>query len=481
MKNTKTSEQKNHIPERIMIEQKTLREVSSDMRQNFQTAMGAVDKNNIDYAILLLKGLVQKEPGFMDAREQLRAMEKAKTSKMGFFAKTISGMKAGSISAKGSLNVSKKPKQAMRLAEDALALTLSNKSALKLLAQSAQALEANFIAIEALQIAVEYHPKDDDILDWLANVYVDAGQGAKALQIRQKIAQNDPKNMEKQQAVRSAAALATIEKGNMESDDFRDSLKDKDQSIKSEQQDKIVRDVDDVKNLIQEYEDKIAAGDDSIDLIRKLAELYQRGEDHDNALKYFNQVAEKMGTLDPHIDSAIEKSTVANFKSTIKQWQEYGDADPANKAEADQNIEQINSQKLDYQLDRALERVKLYPNDTELRYCLAEVYWNLGNVDEALKQFQIAQKNPHRRLSALVYLGRCFHSKGQNDIAIEQLTAAIAGMVAMNKEKMDALYFLGITYDEMGDKEKAAETFKIIYQANVSFRDVAERMENLYK
>ena len=464
-----------------MIEQKTLREVTSDMRQNFQTAMGAVEKNNIDYALLLLKGLVQKDPGFMDAREQLRKIERQKTGSLGFLAKTTSGMKAGSIAAKGSLNVSKKPKQAMKLAEDALALSLSNKPALNLLAQSALALEADFIAIEALEIAAEYHPKDDNILDWLANVFAETGEGVKALQIRQKIASNDPKNMDKQQAVRAAAALATIEKGNMESEDFRDSLKDKDQSVKTEQQDRIVRDIDDVKTLITEYEEKIAAGDESIDIIRKLAELYQKGENHEEALKYFNLVAEKMGTLDPHIDSAIEKSTVANLESTIKQWQEYGDADAANKADADQNVAQITQQKLDYQLERAMERVRLYPNDTELRYCLAEVYWNMENVDEALKEFQIAQKNPHRRLTALVYLGRCFHAKGQNDIAVEQFANAVKGMVAMNKEKMDALYFLGVTYDEMGDKEKAAETFKTIYQANVSFRDVAERMENLYK
>ena len=105
----------------------------------------------------------------------------------------------------------------------------------------------------------------------------------------------------------------------------------------------------------------------------------------------------------------------------------------------------------------------------------------MDNVDDALQQFQIAQKNPHRRLTALVYLGRCFHKKGQNDIAVEQFEQAIKGLLAMNKEKMDALYHLAITYEAMDDKEKAAATFKQIYQANVTFRDVAERMENLYK
>ena len=84
-----------------MIEKKSLKDISSAMRNNYQTAMGAVEKNNNDYAILLLKGLIQKEPGFMDARETLRKMERIKMSKMGAFGKLTSSMKAGSIATKG--------------------------------------------------------------------------------------------------------------------------------------------------------------------------------------------------------------------------------------------------------------------------------------------------------------------------------------------------------------------------------------------
>ncbi len=467
-----------------MIEQKSIKDVTADMRTNYQTAKGAFDKNNLDYAILLLKGIIKKDPGFMEVRNLLRQVEKKKLSTAGFLAKTTGNLKAGGIATKGkAMLVAKKPEQAMKLAEDALAISISSLPALNLLAQAAIELEATFITIEALKIAIEYHPKNDTVMDWLANVYADEKEGVKALQVRQKIAAMDPKNMEKQQAVRSAAALATIEKGKFDNKegDFRQSLKNQDQAVQLEQIDRIVRDVDDVKSLIDKYEEQIAKGDDSVDIHRKLAELYQKGGNHDDALKHFNHVVEKMGTLDPHIDQAIEKSTVANFEDTLKQWQEYGAADSANKEEADQNVSQIEKQSLDYRLARALARVELYPNDTELRFFLAMVYWEINNIDEALQQFQIAQKNPHRRLIALVYLGRCFHAKGQNDIAVEQFENAITGMVAMNKDKMDAIYHLAITYEAMGETEKAASSFKQIYQANVSFRDVAKRMENLYK
>ena len=65
-------------------------------------------------------------------------------------------------------------------------------------------------------------------------------------------------------------------------------------------------------------------------------------------------------------------------------------------------------------------------------------------------------------------------------MAIEQFTKAIGEMVMMDNQKMEALYHLGSTYDLLGKKEEALECFKSIYQANVKYRDVAERINKSY-
>jgi tetratricopeptide (TPR) repeat protein len=464
-----------------MIERKTIREIPSALRGNFQTAMTAAEKNNIDYAILLFKGIVQQVPGFVDARNELRKVEKAKLAKMGFMGKQMSSMKAAGIAAKGKSMVGKKPREAMNKAEDALALNLACLPALKLLAKAALEEDAAFIAIEALELAAELHPKDVNVLDQLAKVYADAGMGSKTLQVRQKISSMFPNDMQKQQDVRAAAALATMEEGNWEDkeSDYRDKLRDKGQAVKSEQEERIVRSVDDVKDVIGELEEKISSGDDSLDNRRKLAELYQRGGNFDRAIEHYNVVVEKMGSLDPHIDQSIESCELSKLDGAIEEWRVYGDSDPANKEEAEQNIAAMEQQKLDYRRERAMERVRNYPNDTELRFQLAMVYWDMGDVGNALKEFQVAQKNPHRRLEALVYLGRCFYEKGQYDIAVEQFEKALEGMVAMNKDKMDAIYHLAITLEAVGKKEEALGRYKEIYQAKIDFRDVEERMAAL--
>ncbi|MEM4248558.1 MAG: tetratricopeptide repeat protein, partial [Candidatus Nanoarchaeia archaeon] len=164
----------------------------------------------------------------------------------------------------------------------------------------------------------------------------------------------------------------------------------------------------------------------------------------------------------------------------IKQWEDYAKANPDKKEESEANISQLKSQRDSYILEKAVERVNAYPNDLQLRYELALAYWEKGDVDNALQQFQLSQKNPQRRLSSLVYLGRCFSEKGQYDLAVEQFTKAIDEMLAMDNQKMDALYHLGLTYEKLGKTAEALDSFKKIYQANVKFRDVAERINKAY-
>jgi tetratricopeptide (TPR) repeat protein len=107
------------------------------------------------------------------------------------------------------------------------------------------------------------------------------------------------------------------------------------------------------------------------------------------------------------------------------------------------------------------------------------MYFELGDFENALSQFQLSQKNPQRRLSSIVYLGQCFHEKKQYDIAVEEYTKAISEMISMDKQKMDALYCLGLTYEETGNAEKAVECFKQIYRANIKFKDVSDRINSL--
>jgi tetratricopeptide (TPR) repeat protein len=454
------------------MDKKSIKDVSSSIRTAFQKANDVIRKNNSEYAVELLKGIVQKEPTFMEAREALRSQEKIKSDNLGAFAKIIANMKIGMVLTKGRSKLKKAPKEAMAIAEEALAMNLYSPPALNLLADAASEAKAFYIAVEALEIVDELQPKNEVNLRKMAKTYESNSQGREVLRVWQRISELRPGDLEVQQQLRGAAALASMQDGKWEEEgDFKDKLKNKEESVAIEQDDKIARSEDDVAAMIERLEKQLEA-EEHVDTLRKLADYYYRANRFDDSINACNRIVEKMGTLDPAVDRSIEKANVAKFNTAI----EVKKAEGGGEAE----IQDLENQKFNYRLERAVDRVNKYPNDTELRFNLAVVYWEGSHVDNALEQFQIAQKNPHHRLAAIVYLGRCFHAKDQLDMAIEQFERAISEMPGMDKPKMGALYYLGIAYEDSGNAEKALDCFKQIYQTNVNYMDIAERIQKFY-
>ena len=68
------------------IKKKNFKDVTTGVRAVYQKGVEMIDKRQMDYGIELLKQVVQKEPGFIEARKVLRAAEKEKTSAMSGFA-----------------------------------------------------------------------------------------------------------------------------------------------------------------------------------------------------------------------------------------------------------------------------------------------------------------------------------------------------------------------------------------------------------
>jgi len=125
--------------------------------------------------------------------------------------------------------------------------------------------------------------------------------------------------------------------------------------------------------------------------------------------------------------------------------------------------------------------VERYPNDLALRFRWGLLLYQNEHFNEAIQQFQLSQRSPKDRLPTLYYMGLCFKAKGQFDMARDQLEAANKEMPSMSKTKKDVCYALGGVYEDMGDKVKAAEYYKQVYQADISYKDIAQKIESLYE
>ena len=117
--------------------------------------------------------------------------------------------------------------------------------------------------------------------------------------------------------------------------------------------------------------------------------------------------------------------------------------------------------------------------DPQAHYDLGLAYKEMGLVDEAIAEFQIALRNGQDRLRVLEELGRCFLLKEQPNIALKILEQALSLPRASEVESMGVYYLLGCTQQELGNTAAARDAFEHVMGYDIQFQDVAERLARL--
>ena len=284
----------------MAIVKKNFKDVTTTERAHYQKALSVLEKNQLDYGLELLKSLVQRNPGFMDARSRLRSIEQIKTSNMNGLAKFIAQLKSIPYVIKAQTIAGKQPLEAMKLAEEALALNLHQANVLKLLATVAKGQNATFISSEAIEIMMEMDPMNEGNLRTAATLYKELGDGHNLLKVWQRLAAKYPDNLEFQAQLREAAAMATMEQGRWDKEESaaeKAAAAAKNKNKDADIGDRIIRADDDIRDAILQMEAKVNAGDESIDMRRKLAELYMRAKRFEECIKAYEWTPGTCGAL----------------------------------------------------------------------------------------------------------------------------------------------------------------------------------------
>jgi tetratricopeptide (TPR) repeat protein len=458
------------------MKEKELKDATASQRELYKKAVQSGLRKNTDYAIQQLLMLIKSAPELTPVRIELRKQERIKSDAIGGFGKFMATLKHGFAAVKIKSRIAKKPREAMGLCEECLASFLYNPLILGLLADAAVKAKALFIAEAARKLSYEIDPENEFNLRQLADIYKKLDQPNEMVQIFQKLSSMHPEDITIQSELRSAVALASMQEGQWEEDgNFKTKLKDKEEAVSLEREENIVRAEEHIDDMIARYKKELEENP-SIDTQKRLAALYQQGKYYDEAIAAYEALVEQMGSLDPTIDKHIEESFVAKCNDVIAQIE----ADPSCVENPEEQLAAWTKERDDYRLTRATERVNKFPNDAQLHYEKALVNFELDMLDDAIKHFQRASKNPQRRLSSNIYLGRCFAAKGQLDMAIEQLEEALSQQPTMTKQKKETLYFLAENYEKNGNKAKAQEYFKDIYQDDINYLDVAEKVQQYY-
>ncbi len=451
--------------------------VSSKARDLFHKGFSAMERGNLDYAIDLLAMSLKVEPGALQTRKFLRAaaIQKAKQKKGGFSQKlsVISGMPQY---LKGMAFLkSNRAEDALEIAEELLRKDPLNRKFVIFMAQAASAANVPDIAIQTLEITRDHHPDDIPLINTLGILYMKKGRTKAARECFETLCAICPNDPAALKALKDAMALDSMatdgwEDASKDGGSYKDIIKNSDEAQLLEVESKAVKSDRDLDKLIEETVDKIAAEPENMNYRISLGRLYSQRKMFEEAIEALEVALEQSGG-DPQIANTLSSIRAEHFDSEIARFADAGDTETA---------QQLEQQKQEFLLHDMTDRVSRYPNDLTLRYQYGVTLYEHGNLNEAIREFQLAQKNPKNRVKSFYYLAMCFRDKAQYDMAIEQLEKAVESLGGMDEMKKDIIYQLGQISETMGVHDKAAAYYKEIYQVDIGYRDIAEKVEQVY-
>jgi tetratricopeptide (TPR) repeat protein len=128
---------------------------------------------------------------------------------------------------------------------------------------------------------------------------------------------------------------------------------------------------------------------------------------------------------------------------------------------------------------------QLGKEDYETRYNLGIAYKEMGLVDEAIAEFQLAAKDESRLLECASMLGICFVEKGMPKLAVKWFEKGLSAPGRSEEEYKGLRYDLADALEQSDELDEALALFTEVYGQDAKFRDdqpeqaVGARIERL--
>jgi tetratricopeptide (TPR) repeat protein len=464
---------------------KTERDLNPTSRNQLSRAKTAAQSKNFDYAITLLQALLKDEPLYLEGRKLLRAVEINKNkTKSGFSFKGM-GLSGGLGGLKMGTN-KKTPQEQLIQAEEALATDPYNVRANQMLGEAGAALgypEFKCFAYETLR---EGKPTDKAILNTLAEAYMESHEAAKAEKVYENILEIYPTDGEALSGLKNALAAKSHKEGNWEqaekAGDFRQSLQNSNLSNQLEQEAKVVKSADAIEDLIQVNFARHQAEPENPNHSKAIAKLYEQRNDYGSAASWYEHAFEAGNRIDSSLEKTIGDLKLKKAEQDLQllQQQLAETEDPAQQEALQAGLVEKEKELNDVRLFQAEARVRAQPNEGEFRYDLGVALFKIGQYKRATEELQLSLKQPSVRYQALNLMGQAFMKRNMLDFAIKQLALAQSELPTMDEIKKEITYNLGTCYEVAGQAEKALDQWKMIYEYDMTYRDVAARVEASY-
>ena len=435
-------------------------------------AQQAVAAKNYKYAVSILKTLVKRAPGFLEGRKVLRACEVKSTPDAGRRSSLFGGMRISTGR--------KDPATTIVTVEDDLEKDPYSVTANEALFAAANDLNLPELAAFALETICQGQPNAKKHMHMLANHYIKHENFAEAAETYRKILAIDRTDAIAQRGEKDCAARATMKQGNWEGKgDFRTKLKSQSATTDLENADKMGLTRAEMEQRLAQLSEQYAVDNTNLQVVKDIASIYEQMEDYANSYSFYAYAFQLSGGADLSInDKAMEMQEKA-MAAEIAYYEQVLAADPTNE-EARATLAARKKEIAESVVADAKARVDANPTDAQLQFKYGQALFDAEQYTEAIPPLQRARTNPNLRIKSMLMLGKCYASKNMTDMAIRQLEDADKEVLTMDETKKEILYMIGCLYEKSGNKEKALENFKVIYEVDYGYRDVAQKVESAY-
>ena len=455
------------------------KELPQSQKALWLKALSAVQTQNLPYAVSLLQALLKDSPGFLDGRKVLRKVEIQQTGgpkkKAGLF-----GMQSGGFGGMKLQGQAKKdPAGTIPLIEKELEKDPYNEGSNDLLFECFMKLDMPDSAAFALETVRKGVPESPKLLHKLALHYLSRDMPQVAADVYNDIIKIAPTDSEAVKGSKDCSARASMQKQKWdENADMRSLMKN---SAEFEEIEKASR-TGLTRDQLEERRDRLILkyneDTNSLLAVKDLAAVYELLEDWVNAHAFFSW-AHSLSNGDVALQNKASQMNDRAQEAEMLALEASAEADPSN-SELQASLQSRKADRLTEQVEEAKRRVDQNPTDPQNRYDLGQALYQMGDYSAAIPHLQQATRNPHIRTKVLLLLGRTFRAKGMFDLAIKQLSDALADLHGMDNTKKEVLYDMGEIHAEIGNKEEALDCFKQIYEVDYGYRDVASRVEASY-
>lgn len=457
----------------------TEKELPANLKPLWLKALTAVQTANLSYAITLLQAVLTESPGFVGGRKMLRScgLQLVGNSKKkgGFF-----GMQSGGMSVMKLQSQAKKdPIATLPLIEKELEKDPFSDSANDLLFDTCLKLELFESAAFALETVRKGSPENAKLLHKLAEFYITREQPQLASEVYNDIIKHHPTDGLAIKGTKDASARASMQKQKWdENADMRSLMKNTAEFEELEKSSRTGLTREQLEERRNKVIEKYNLDPNHLATVKDLANLYEQLEDWHNAHSFYSW-AHSLSNGDVALATKAAAMNDRALEFDMKNLEVAAAADPEN-AELKAALDARKSDRLIEQVQEAQKRVDQNPTDPQLRFELGTALYKAGEYSASIPHLQQATRNPHIRTKVLLTLARAFRAKGMFDLAVKQLSDALADLIAMDSTKKEVLYEKGLIHAEISDSAAALECFKQIYEVDYGYRDVAQRVESSY-